>query len=109
MYAVAYRWKIEPGKEDQFALAWAAGTTAISEEFNGWGSRLHAGDDGYFYAYAQWPDKATYDKAMESRMHHSDDEARNAYRDAIMEDGFEVMFAGEMISDLLKPLDGPAD
>ncbi len=104
MYAVAYRWKIIPGKERQFETAWAAGTGAIAREFDGWGSRLHVGDDGHYYAYAQWPDRATYDAAMESRMRHSDDEARAAYRDAIAEDGFEVIFAGEMLSDLLRPI-----
>lgn len=106
MYAVAYRWKLKSGKEAQFERAWSAGTSAISAEFDGWGSRLHAGGDGFYYAYAQWPDKQTYDRAMETRMRHSDDEARAAYRDAIAEDGFEVLFAGEVVCDLLKPASG---
>ncbi len=109
MYAIAYRWKLKPGTEAQFERAWAAGTSAISAEFGGLGSRLHAGEDGFYYAYAQWPDKETYEKAMETRMHHSDDVAREAYRDAIAEDGSEILFAGEMVCDLLQSIPRAGD
>jgi hypothetical protein len=102
MFAVAYRWTIIPGREAEFEDGWRAGTQAIAREFNGWGSRLHRGEDGKFYAYAQWPDRATWEKAMESRMYHSDDEARAKYRNAIAENGFETLFAGEVIADLLE-------
>jgi hypothetical protein len=102
MFAVAYRWTIIPGREAQFEEGWRAGTQAIAREFNGWGSRLHRGEDGKFYAYAQWPDRTTWEKAMETRMHHSDDEARRKYREAIAENGFETLFAGEVIADLLE-------
>ena len=74
----------------------------IAEEFGGWGSRLHRGEDGCFYAYAQWPDRATWERAMETRMHHSDDAAREKYRSAIAPDGFETLFTGEVIADLLE-------
>lgn len=102
MFAVVYRWKLIPGKEASFEEGWCAGTAAISSEFNGWGSRLHRGEDGCFYAYAQWPDRATWEKAMETRMRHSDDAARAKYRDAIAPDGFETVWMGEVIADLLE-------
>ena len=101
MFAVVYRWRLIPGREAEFEAGWRAGTEAIANEFGGWGSRLHRGEDGCFYAYAQWPDRATWEKAMESRMRHSDDEARVRYRHAIAEDGFETLFAGEVVADLL--------
>src|SRR5690606_547329 len=63
MFAVAYRWKLIPGREAAFEEGWKAGTAAIAREFGGWGSRLHRGEDGCFYAYAQWPDRATWEKA----------------------------------------------
>lgn len=102
MFAVVYRWIIIPGKEAQFEEGWRAGTKAISREFGGWGSRLHRGADGCFYAYAQWPDRETWETAMKSRMRHSDDEARKKYRDAIAPDGFETIWSGEVIADLLE-------
>jgi hypothetical protein len=102
MFAVVYRWKPIPGREAQFEEGWRAGTAAIAREFGGWGSRLHRGDDGWIWAYAQWPDRATWEKAMESRMRHSDDEAREKYRSAFELESFETMFAGDVIADLLE-------
>jgi len=101
MFAVIYRWKILRGREAQFEEGWRAGTAAIAREFGGWGSRLHRGEDGVFVAYAQWPDRATWERAMESRMHHSNDEARAKYRAAFEPESFETLFAGEVTADLL--------
>lgn len=102
MFAVIYRWRVIPGLEAQFERGWEAGTRAIAAEFGGWGSRLHRTEDGLYIAYAQWPDKAAWERAMETRMHHSDDEARREYREAIAEGGFETLAAGEVVSDLLE-------
>jgi heme-degrading monooxygenase HmoA len=102
MFAVIYRWRVIPGLEPQFEEGWRAGTEAIAAEFGGWGSRLHKGEDGVYMAYAQWPDEATWRKAMETRMHHSDDEARRKYREAIEPGSFETVFAMPVAHDLLQ-------
>lgn len=106
MFAVIYRWRVIPGYEAQFEQGWRAGTQAIAREFGGWGSRLHkvsgGGEGGTYVAYAQWPDEATWRKAMESRMHHSDDVAREQYRSAIVPGTFETLFAGPVAHDLLE-------
>jgi heme-degrading monooxygenase HmoA len=101
MFAVIYRWRIIAGKEAEFEAGWRAGTRAIAKEFGGWGSRLHKGEAGVYVAYAQWPDEATWAKAMECRMHHSDDEARQRYREAIEPGSFETLFVGPVAHDLL--------
>jgi heme-degrading monooxygenase HmoA len=101
MFAIIYRWKLIPGREAQFEEGWKAGTAAIAREFGGWGSRLHRGEDGAVVAYAQWPDRATWEKAMQARMHHSNDEAREKYRSAFEHGSFETLFAGEVSADLL--------
>lgn len=102
MFAVIYRWQVVPGLEAQFEEGWRRGTERIAAEFGGWGSRLHKAGEGSYVAYAQWPDRATYDKAMESRMHHSDDEARRKYREAIVPGTFETLAAGPVVADLLE-------
>ena len=101
MFAVIYRWRVIPGLEAQFEAGWRAGTARISQEFGGWGSRLHKAGEGVYIAYAQWPDEATWKQAMETRMHHSDDEARRMYREAIAPDGFETLAMCEVVADLL--------
>jgi heme-degrading monooxygenase HmoA len=102
MFVVIYRWRVISGLEAQFEEGWAAGTARIAAEFGGWGSRLHRAEDGAYIAYAQWPDEATWKKAMETRMAHSDDEARRKYRAAIVEGSFETLFAMPVVRDLLE-------
>jgi hypothetical protein len=102
MFAVVYRWKLIPGREAEFEEGWKAGTAAIAREFGGWGSRLHRGEDGWVWAYAQWPDRATWERAMETRMRHSDDAARGKYRSAFEPESFETIVMGEVASDLLE-------
>ena len=102
MFAVIYRWRVLPGLEAQFEQGWRAGTDAIAREFGGWGSRLHRGEGDVYVAYAQWPDRATWERAMQTRMRHSDDEARRQYREAIAPDSFETLFAGDVTHDLLE-------
>jgi hypothetical protein len=102
MFAVIYRWRVIPGLEAQFEEGWRRGTAVIAREFGGWGSRLHRGEGSVYVAYAQWPDEKTWARAMETRMRHSDDEARQMYRTAIEPGSFETLFAGSVASDLLE-------
>ncbi len=53
-YVVLYRWRIKPGHEKAFAAAWAEVTERLLDA-GSLGSRLHRGDDGCWYGYAQWP------------------------------------------------------
>jgi hypothetical protein len=102
MFAVIYRWQVVPGLEAQFEEGWRRGTERISQEFGGWGSRLHKAADGVYVAYAQWPDEATWKRALETRMQHSDDAARRMYREAIVPGTFETLFAMPVVADLLE-------
>ena len=100
MFAVIYRWQVLPGCEAQFETGWRRGTERIAAEFGGWGSRLHKQEDGVYIAYAQWPNEDAWKKAMESRMDHSDDEARKMY--AIVPGTFETIAKGDVVEDLLE-------
>lgn len=64
MFAVIYRWRLKPGTESQFAVAWAERTRAIRSHDGGLGSRLHRADDGWLVAYAQWPSRAAWEAFM---------------------------------------------
>ena len=59
MYAVLYRWRLKPGREEQFVDGWQRVTLAIHARCGSYGSRLHRGADGTWFAYARWPDAAT--------------------------------------------------
>jgi hypothetical protein len=58
-----YRWRLRAGMEDAFADAWSDATRSLLAQ-GSLGSRLHRGDDGLWYGYAQWPDAARRDAAF---------------------------------------------
>lgn len=60
-FVALYRWRVRPEAESDFIAAWTTLTEVIRVHQGGRGSRLHRGDDGLFYGYAQWPDRATWE------------------------------------------------
>jgi hypothetical protein len=54
MIAILYRWKLKEDKVQQFIDGWTEITLILRNMHRGLGSRLHFGDDGCYYAYAQW-------------------------------------------------------
>ena len=55
MVIYLYRWKLKSEKEVQFEKAWSYVTDQLRKKSGSLGSRLHQGDDGIWYGYAQWP------------------------------------------------------
>lgn len=53
-FAVVYRWRVRAEMEGDFVEAWAA-ITACLKARGSLGARLHRGQDGTWYSYAQWP------------------------------------------------------
>ncbi len=64
MFIILYRWKIKPEKEADFIDGWAEVTDFFLKNFDSLGSRLHQGNDGLFYAYAQWKSAEDREKAF---------------------------------------------
>ncbi len=89
MIIYLYRWKLKPGKEADFADAWAIVTKELKAKCSSLGSRLHLGGDGLFYGYAQWPDKKTREEAKLSGDRIED--ARRRMRDATAESLPEIV------------------
>jgi len=58
MYCVSYKFTLLSNNSEtrrQFIEIWSGLTDFFREHCGALGSRLHYGDDGFFYAYAQWP------------------------------------------------------
>ena len=76
----------------------------ISQQIYGsFGSRLHQEADGRFVAYAEWPDQATWQRAIDARMAYDEPETRAAFVDAIAETppGNLPVFTMHVTDDLL--------
>lgn len=101
MFAVVYRWKIKPGLEAKFEEGWRKGTLAIRRDLGGLGSRLHKIAPGEYFAYAQWPDRESFEQNRARRMPYDDPEARKLYTEALEESVVETLVVGEVLDDLL--------
>lgn len=105
MFVAAYRWEIHPGKEQQFRAAWRRGTELIREIYGSLGSRLHQEDraDGgtSFVGIAEWPDRATWQRAFDAKMVYDEPETRAAFVDAIAHAPREPLLLLEVVDDLL--------
>lgn len=96
-FCVIYRFRVDPERADAFVDAWSRLTHAIREAFGGLGSRLHRDSEGIWVAYAQWPDRATWERARERASPDSDASAVMA--EAIQE-RFEPIYLDPVV-DLL--------
>jgi len=98
VFVVLYRWRLHPGSEASFVEAWSRMTERLRTSAGSLGSRLHRGSDGLYYAYAQWPDDETRQRAFARQL---DPEAGARMRAAIAESWPEIVLQTE--ADYLVP------
>ena len=95
-FVVLYRWRLHPGLESSFVEAWSRITESLRETGGSLGSRLHRGNDGLWYAYAQWPNDETRQRAFSQSV---DASASARMRAAVAESFPEIVL--ESVSDFL--------
>lgn len=105
MFVAAYRWEVHPGKEEQFRAAWRRGTELIREKYGSFGSRLHRedseGGNPRFVGVAEWPDRATWQRAFDARMAYDEPATRQAFVEAISAWADQPLLLMEVTDDLL--------
>jgi hypothetical protein len=89
-YAVIYRWRIRPEKEEQFIQDWSRVTLFYVKSHGALGARLHRGPDDIWYAYAQWPDLETRNRAFAEA---GEPESHAHINDAIIETFPEIVLS----------------
>ena len=97
-FCVIYRARVHPEKEAQYVAAWSTLTRLLRTERGGLGSRLHRGNDGLWYAYAQWPTAQARTDAFAQPV---DALAQAAMADAIVEFFPEILL--DPVEDQLVP------
>lgn len=98
-FAAIYRWRLRPGMEDQFVQAWTRISQIYLHQHGSLGSRLHRGQDGIWYSYAQWPSASAREQAFSADT--QDKEAGERMRQAIAETLPEIVL--EPVVDLMAP------
>lgn len=101
-FCVIYRARVHPDKEAKYIAAWSRLTSRIRSGRGGLGSRLHKGDDGLWYAYAQWPSEQA--RADAFARPSVDPAAQADMADCIIESFPEIRLAP--IEDQLVPASG---
>jgi heme-degrading monooxygenase HmoA len=98
MFVVLYRWRVNPNLEQQFTENWSAISTYLRENYGSLGSRLHRGNDGIWYSYAQWKSAEQRAQAFASESGKYN-EASEKMKEAIEESFPEILL--ETVSDYL--------
>tara|TARA_R110000765_G_scaffold222003_1_gene326097 strand:- start:20786 stop:21091 length:306 start_codon:yes stop_codon:yes gene_type:complete len=99
MYAIIYKFNVIEGHENDFEIAWEKLTEAFMTYSGGLGSRLHKDKEGYYIAYAQWPDRETWKKAG-SKLPKNTEKWIKAMKDS--SEGTEILYELDVMNDLLK-------
>ena len=101
MYCIVYRFTLcQPSDESRarFVKTWSGITDYLKAECGALGSRLHLGEDGSFFAYAQWPSLAVFEASSEHEPKLDFVEMRLDWAELC--EPSEVIFAGEMVADI---------
>jgi heme-degrading monooxygenase HmoA len=99
MFCVVYTFSVKQGQEETFIKAWSEMTMLIKTYEGGLGSRLHHKAEGEFIAYAQWPNKATWQAADGGKLPEKANAVRQNMRACT--EKIEVLHELDMVKDLL--------
>ena len=99
MFIAIYSFKVRPGAEKAFERSWRDLTKRIYEYEGSLGSRLHTSEPGTYIAYAQWPDRKTWEHAGK-KLPESAKTVSQQMKDSC--EKIETIFQLDVIDDLLK-------
>ncbi|WP_427454051.1 hypothetical protein [Litorimonas sp. WD9-15] len=102
MYCVSYRFQLLSNNSEtrrQFIAVWSGITEFFRDDCGALGSRLHYGNDGAFYAYAQWPDVETMTASQEVEVTSEFLALRVKWAELCGPS--EVLWEGEVLADML--------
>ena len=99
MFIAIYQFEVKENKTTQFIEAWEELTQLIYEYEGSLGSRLHKEKDNNYIAYAQWPDRETWENSG-SKLPNSADDVRAQMKEACIK--IETLHELEYVKDLLK-------
>ncbi len=99
MFSVIYKFQLKPDKIQQFEENWTELTKLIYEHQGSWGSRLHKSDETNYIAYAQWPDKETWESEWKNMPEQAKEISRKM-KEACETN--ETIFELDVVVDLLK-------
>lgn len=102
MFVVMFEFVVKEGFEDQFLEAWPSVTQGIYLLKGSLGSRLHKNVNGEYIAYAQWPNKETWEASANIEMSPDYETHRKNMRNALNIESTKVLYQMEVEIDYLQ-------
>ena len=102
MFIVMFEFVVRDGCEPQFLESWPQVTQGIYQLKGSLGSRLHRNEDGQLIAYAQWPDRATWEAAADIEMTPDFERQREIMRESLNLEETRTLFKMEVETDYLQ-------
>jgi len=102
MFIVMIEFVVKEGYEKQFIKQWAKVTQGIYLFKGSLGSRLHKNENEELIAYAQWPDKATWEKSNEIEMSESYEVERKLMFESLNIESTRVIYKMQVEKDYLQ-------
>lgn len=99
MFTAIYEFKVKKGCDEAFIIAWEELTKLIYQFEGSLGSRLHKVNVEFYIAYAQWPNRQTWENAG-SKLPPNASEHRTKMKAAC--ESIRTVYESEIKSDLLK-------
>ena len=99
MFSVIYKFEIKSDRKDSFEKSWKDLTLLIYEYAGSLGSRLHKKDECNYIAYAQWPNKETWENSS-NKLPERSYEISALMRESC--NSIETLYELELIEDLTK-------
>ncbi len=99
MFIVVYKFEVKPGRKGSFEKSWKDLTHLIYDYTGSLGSRLHQKDEFNYIAYAQWPNKETWERSS-NKLPEKSNEINKLMKESCS--SIETLYELELIEDLLK-------
>ena len=99
MFSIIYKFKIKPDRKDSFEKSWKDLTHLIYDYSASLGSRLHKKDNCNYIAYAQWPNKETWENSSNKLPKKSKEISKLMIESC---NSIETLYELELIEDLLE-------
>nr|WP_239033118.1 antibiotic biosynthesis monooxygenase [Pseudoalteromonas luteoviolacea] len=97
-----FEFVVQEGFEEQFIKAWPSVTQGIYLFKGSLGSRLHKNVNGEYIAYAQWPDKQTWEASSEIEMSPDYEMHRDSMQESLNLESTRVLYQMEVEIDYLQ-------
>ena len=102
MFIVMFEFVVKEGFEEQFLKSWPSVTQGIYLFKGSLGSRLHKNINGEYIAYAQWPNKETWEASSEVMMSPEYEKHRESMRESLNLESTKVLYQMDVEIDYLQ-------